>query len=161
MKKLIVLSLLTALVLLGGVMLAPAHAQAPAQDLKPTFISPTPGLYVNGWPAFTVSYPKEWEQITVQGVAVFSVGVSQHDLPWLSIDVIPSPLPLEEWAKIYIPHFLQLGTDLKVLSDKPSLLKDGTPAREVEFEYVDKNSGHKVNDFILMMKKEYTWVTSC
>ena len=59
MKKLIVLSLLTVM-LLGGGFLAPVHAQAPANDLKPTFISPTPtpGVYVNGWPAFTVSYPK-------------------------------------------------------------------------------------------------------
>ena len=52
MKKLIVLSLLTAVMLLGGSLLAPAQAQSPANDLKPTFISPTPGLYVNGWPAF-------------------------------------------------------------------------------------------------------------
>ena len=59
MRKLIVLLLLTALMLLGGSLLAPVHAQSPATDLKPTFISPTPGLYVNGWPPFTVSYPKE------------------------------------------------------------------------------------------------------
>ena len=61
MKRLIVLSLLSAFMLLGGAFLAPAQAQGPANDLKPTFISPTPtpGLYVNGWPAFTVSYPKE------------------------------------------------------------------------------------------------------
>ncbi|MGD0660825.1 MAG: hypothetical protein ABSD38_22415 [Syntrophorhabdales bacterium] len=59
MKRLIVLSLLSAFMLLGGAFLAPAQAQGPANDLKPTFIGPTPGLYVNGWPAFTVSYPKE------------------------------------------------------------------------------------------------------
>jgi len=58
MRKLIALSLLTVMLLAGG-FLAPVHAQSPANDLKPTFISPTPGLYVNGWPAFTVSYPKE------------------------------------------------------------------------------------------------------
>jgi hypothetical protein len=60
MKKLIVLSLLT-LMLLRGSFLGLVYAQGPANDLKPTFISrtPTPGLYVNGWPAFTVSYPKE------------------------------------------------------------------------------------------------------
>ena len=55
MKRLIVLSLLSAFMLLGGAFLAPAQAQGPANDLKPTFIGPTPGLYVNGWPAFTVS----------------------------------------------------------------------------------------------------------
>jgi len=59
MKKLIILSLLTAVMLLGGVFLASAQVQNPANDLKPTFISPTPGIYINGWPAFTVFYPKE------------------------------------------------------------------------------------------------------
>jgi hypothetical protein len=154
MKRLIVLAMIMAVILL---MAALAHAQAPAIDLKPTFVSPTPGLYVNGWPAFTVSYPKEWVEITVQGGAVFSVGVSQRDLPGLAIDVNPSPLPLEEWAKIYMPVFLQLVTDIKVLSDRPSQLKDGTPAREIELESVLKN-GPKVNDFMLMTKKDVMWV---
>ena len=58
MKRLIVLSIIMAVMVLVAAL---AHAQSPATDLKPTFISPTPtpGLYVNGWPAFTVSYPKE------------------------------------------------------------------------------------------------------
>jgi len=61
MKRLIVVSLIMAGLLVIAGFSAPAQAQGPANDLKPTFISPTPtpGLYVNGWPAFTVSYPKE------------------------------------------------------------------------------------------------------
>jgi hypothetical protein len=65
---------------------------------------------------------------------------------------------LEEWAKVYMPGFLQAFTDIKILSDKPSQLKDGTAAREVEYEFVHKAGGHKVNDFILMTKKELAWV---
>ena len=57
MKRLIIPSLIMAITLLAGGFLA--QAQTPAIDLKPTFLSSTPGLYVNGWPAFTVSYPKE------------------------------------------------------------------------------------------------------
>ena len=45
-----------------------------------------------------------------------------------------------------------------MLSDKPSQLKDGTPAREAELEWVLK-SGRKENGFILMTKKEAIWVT--
>jgi hypothetical protein len=56
MKKLIVLAVIMAVMVLVAAL---AQAQGPANDLKPTFISPVPGLYVNGWPAFTVSYPKE------------------------------------------------------------------------------------------------------
>jgi len=60
MKKLMVLSIIMAVIPLVSAL---AHAQSPANDQKPTFISPTPGLYVNRWPAFTVSYPKEWEGV--------------------------------------------------------------------------------------------------
>jgi hypothetical protein len=61
MKKLIVLSLIMAGIVLMTGFSAPTKAQTPASDLKPTFINPTPmpGLFVNGWPPFTVSYPKE------------------------------------------------------------------------------------------------------
>jgi len=61
MKKFVAVSLIMAGIVLMTGFSAPTKAQAPANDLKPTFISPTPtpGLYVNGWPAFTVSYPKE------------------------------------------------------------------------------------------------------
>ena len=58
MKRLILVSLLMVFVLLTGNSFSLTHAQTPGTDLKPTFISPTPGLYVNGWPPFTVTYPK-------------------------------------------------------------------------------------------------------
>ena len=35
-----------------------------------------------------------------------------------------------------MPVWVEIVTDIKVLSDKPSQLKDGTPAREVEVEWV-------------------------
>ena len=54
--------------------------------------------------------------------------------------------------------YSQVGTDIKVLSEKPSQLKDGTPAREVELEFVPKN-GPKMNHFLLMTKKELTWIS--
>ena len=160
MKKLIVLSLIMAGMVLMTDFSTPTRAQTPPSDLKPTFISPTPGLYVNGWPAFTVSYPKEWVEVTAQGNSVFSAGVSQQHLPFLGIDVMPNPLPLEEWAKIYMAHFLELATDIKVLSDKPSQLKDGTPAREVEWEGVTKTTGLKTNVLLLMTKKDVIWVVT-
>ena len=64
MKKLIVLAIIMGVMVLVAAL---AHAQAPASDLKPTLIIPTPGLYVDGWPAFTVPYPKEWGRCLKQG----------------------------------------------------------------------------------------------
>jgi hypothetical protein len=167
MKKLIVLSLLTAVTLLAGGFLA--HAQGPTTDLKPTFISPTPGLYVNGWPPFTVSYPKEWVELPPQtSVAVFQVMSVRPDLPpspVLTIFAFASSLPLEDWVRSIMPIWVTVFTDIKILSDKPSQLKDGTPAREVEIQMVPKiaATGAKPDlgrgsGLYLATKKDLTWV---
>ena len=169
MKKLIVLPLVMAVMVLVAALV---HAQAPPNDLKPTFISPTPGLYVNGWPAFTVSYPKEWVEGPVAGPgAVFEAGVARPDLPTgfqnLTILVFANPLPLEDWPGIFMPTWINMFTDIKVLSDKPSLLKDGTPAREVEVEFIPKfdplgrsqENPPRVSGLQLVTKKDATWVS--
>jgi len=65
-----------------------------------------------------------------------------------------------------MPMLLQIFTDIKVLSDKPSQLKDGTPAREVEWEGILKydpaagsiKNGPKLSNFIVMTKKGLAWV---
>ncbi len=171
MKKLIVASLLTALVLLTGSSVTLTQAQTPSTDLKPTFISPTPtpGLYVNGWPPFTVAYPKEWEEVPLQPFAVLEVAGIRPDsypIPVLQGQVFVNPFPLEDWAKVYMPAWVNVFTDIKVLSDKPSQLKDGTPAREVEFEFVPKvdvlqrsmRDASKHNGLLLATKKDLTWV---
>jgi len=160
MKKLIVLSVIVAGMVSMGAFSTLVHAQAPANDLKPTFISPTPGLYVNGWPAFTVSYPKEWvEQPPARPGVVFSAGVSRSDLRSNSFYIAATsfPYPLEDWAKLLMPYWVQLFTDVKILSDKPSLLKDGTPAREAEVACVDKD-GRTSNVFLLLTMESATIV---
>ena len=159
MKRLIVVSLFMVIMLSAVSVLVPARAQAPANDLKPTFISPTPGLYVNGWPAFTVSYPKEWMEMPPFPGARITFGVPRPDLPIgyylpsLTIAAFLNPLPLEDWAKVFMPIWVEIATDIKVLSDKTSQLKDGNPAREVEFEGVYKN-GPKISGLLLVTKKD-------
>ena len=91
----------------------------------------------------------------------FHAGVSRPGLPaspQLTILVVASTLPLEDWAKMYMPVYSQVGTDIKVLSEKPSQLKDGTPAREVELEFLGKN-GPKLNNLILLTKKSTVWIS--
>jgi hypothetical protein len=167
MKKLTVLAMIIAVTL---VVAALVHAQSPANDLKPTFISPTPGLYVNGWPAFSLSYPKEWVELpSVAPAGVFMAAYLRqgtYPSPVLTIAVYTSPFPLEEWAKLHMPLWVNIFTDIKVLSDKPSKLKDGTPAREVEVEFVPKidvmgrsiENAPKNNGLLLLTKKDLTWV---
>jgi len=82
------------------------------------------------------------------------------------IFVFPSPLPLQDWAKLFMPLWENYFTDIKVLSDKPSQLKDGTPARAVEVEFVPNydalqmriNNAPKNNGLLLLTKKDLTWV---
>ena len=80
MKKIAVLSLVMSGIVLMAGFSAPVQAQTPATDPKPTLISPTPGLYVNGWPAFTVSYPKDWVEMPHRVGAVLTVGYPYRDL---------------------------------------------------------------------------------
>jgi hypothetical protein len=166
MKRLIVLAIIMAVMVLVAALV---HAQSPANELKPTFISPTPGLFVNGWPAFTVSYPKGLVEMPLPPGAVFFAAGTRPDLPpspVFAVLVITSVLPLEDWAKFFMPVWINIWTDIKVLSDKPSRLKDGTPAREVEFEFVLKidpsmrsiESGRKENGLLLATKKDTSWV---
>jgi hypothetical protein len=173
MKKPIAASLLTALLLLAGGFVTPTHGQSPATDLKPTFISPTPGLYVNGWPAFTVSYPKEWVELRGLPGEVYSAGGTRPSLspgahaPLLSVGFVVSPLPLEDWTKVFWPFWAQIMTDIEVRSDKSTLLKDGTPAREIEVEALPKydHTMGKVTDapkclsFLLVTKRDHaSWI---
>jgi hypothetical protein len=65
-----------------------------------------------------------------------------------------------------MPAWVNVFTDIKVLSDKPCQLKDGTPAREVEFEFVPKydvlqrsmKDPPKHNGLLLATKKDLTWI---
>ena len=58
MKKLIVISVAVTLLLLVNPF-SPSFAQAPANPDTPTFYHLVPGTYVNGWPRFAVTYPKD------------------------------------------------------------------------------------------------------
>jgi hypothetical protein len=119
-----------------------------------------------------VSYPKEWVEVPLAPATNFGVGVERPDVapgvygPVLRIFVRGTPAPLEDAGKIFISSMLQYGTDFKILSDKPSRLKDGTPVREVEFEFVpkyDPNVGSlkdrpTLSFFAVMAKRELALV---
>ena len=138
-KKLIAGSLITVLMLLTGALFIPTHAQSPETDLKPTFISPTPGLYVNGWPRFTVIYPKDWVERRPMQVEAFRASAPGSGTypAFMAVSVLPYPLPLDKLAEDLAATFRSLGfTDVTLVSDRSTQLGDGTPAREIEFRFV-------------------------
>jgi hypothetical protein len=137
MKKPIVLSAITAVVLLAMSYFAQAHAQESAKEEKPTFYRLTPGVYVNGWPRFTVTYPKDWVERHPMPQEIFRAVPPGGTGDVFSVVVATppnGPLPLDKVADVVLIFFKAFGKDMTVVSDKPSQLSNGTPAREFQIQ---------------------------
>jgi hypothetical protein len=158
MKKLIVLSAITAAVVLMWGFFASAQAQEPTKEEKPTFYRLIPGVYVNGWPRFTVTYPKDWVEFSGRTIDAFRAGAPGPGLYYdFGVVIWQSPLPLEKFVDINLNVIRAMSTEVvTVVSDKPSQLRDGTPARENELHYVVK--GVPTDTLGLATKKGDMWV---
>jgi hypothetical protein len=138
MKKLIVVSVIMAVMLLMGSFFAPVHAQDPAKEEKPTFYELVPGTYVNGWPRFTITYPKDWLERLPFPHETFRAEPPGRTGEMFVIVISQSSQTLEKCAdrQIYFFKNIAKARDVILLSDKPSRLRDGTPAQEVEIQAV-------------------------
>jgi len=163
------------LILASGLLIVPfctvAHAQEahntgkaalatpPAKEESwPSLTASIPGLYVNGWPGFTLTYPENWIEVTPEVGEVFHVvAPGAMPLPVLVISVFSSPLPLDQSIKMVLSTFQRIGNDVKVLYERPSQLRNGMPAYEGQIEWVH-NSGLKLNTLLLATKKDDVWV---
>jgi hypothetical protein len=130
----------------------------PAKEEKDTSFpsKSSPGLYVNSWPVFTLSYPAHWQEQTPQAGQVFNA-TAPGLTPRLKVSVFPYSMPLEMATHIFTNALRQIGSDIKVIYDKPSKLKDGVPAQEAELEWVH-NSGTKLNTLLLAANKDDIWI---
>jgi hypothetical protein len=159
MRKLIVVSVLIAVMLLAWSFFAPAHAQDAAKEEKPTFYRLVPGVYVNGWPRFTITYPKDWVERLPDPVQAFRASApGPVSFPELAVSFGPSPLPLEVLAENIVLVRRRNATDVTIVSDKPSQLRDGTPAREVELRFV--LNGVPFHNMALATNKDNFWITT-
>jgi hypothetical protein len=155
MKKLIIPLLIVAGIVLIAGFSTPSSAQAPTIADTPTFYRLVPGTYVNGWPRFTITYPKEWVETRQVVVEVFRAGTGpQPPFHECRINVYPVPAgwstgtAADEWVQ----GMKGWGfSDVTVASDKPSQLRDGTPVQEVMLHMV--SNGEPVDVLGLMMKK--------
>jgi len=77
-------------------------------------------------------------------------------VPNFAVWVFPTPLPIDKWSDILVPPLRWPGSDITIVYDKPSQLKDGTPAQEAEIEWV--SNAVKVNMLVLTTKKDAAWV---
>jgi hypothetical protein len=160
MKKPIIVSMIMALTLLVWGSFAPAQPQDPTKEEKPTFYRLTPGVYVNGWPRFTITYPKDWVEEIPHPLEVFRASDPDpiHGEGFI-VDVYTIPPPIDSLADRLVFIFKNIGgKDVIVVSDKPSQLRDGTPAQEVELQMVQNNL--PLNYFSLATKKGDIRVTT-
>jgi hypothetical protein len=115
-----------------------------------------PGLYVNARPVFTLSYPAHWLEQTPEAGQVFNAAAPGLT-PRLTVSVFPNSMPLEMATNFFINALSQIGSDIKVIYDKSSKLKDGAPAQEAELEWVH-NSGTKLNTLLITANKDDIWI---
>jgi hypothetical protein len=137
MKKFLVLLAITAALVLALGLYPLSYSQDSAKEEKPTFYRLIPGVYVNGWPRFTITYPKDWVEGRPHAHEVFRTyapGAGQR--AGFSVAPYPGPLPVDNFADLLLQIARTIGKDVAIVSDKPSLLRDGTPVREVELKMV-------------------------
>lgn len=116
-----------------------------------------PGLYVNQWPAFSLSYPVHWQQKMPEPRFVFRAEASEGAAS-LRISIIPGmDMPLKYASSFYLPQLEKVGQSIKVIYDKVAVLEDGTPAREMEIEWVPYG-GPKLNTLFLTIEKGGAWI---
>jgi hypothetical protein len=131
MKKVIIVLMSLAVALLAGSFFAPSPAQNPAKNEKPTFYRLTPGVYMNGWPRFTVTYPKDWVERLPLAMETFRAAApGTYPQTFFAVSLLP-PLPLDKVADSMLSYFKATSKEATIISDKPARLRDGTPAREV------------------------------
>ena len=116
-----------------------------------------PGLFVNGWPAFSVSYPSHWlEKAPEYQLGYVFRAETSEGLPSLNILLIPNmSMPLEDSTKLYISKISKIGKDVKLIRDKETKLEDSNTVQEAEIEWVN-NTGEKLNTLCLTAKKRIT-----
>jgi hypothetical protein len=154
MKKFIVISVIMVVTLYLGIAFFTAQAQDTTKDDKPTFYRLTPGVYVNPWPRFTVTYPKSWVEHRPFPGEVFRAGIDNPAGLLNHFHVVLNPISFE--FDMIAPTILRFAKtqdqNATLVSDKPSQLRDGTPAREVEIHYLRTN-GIPINWLDLCTKK--------
>jgi hypothetical protein len=154
MKKIILVSVIMAVVLLawGSV---PAHAQDSAKDDKPTFYHLVPGTYVHGWPRFTMTYPKDWVEQPPFPQEAFRAGAPGPTYStgfWVTPSPFP-PLPFDKLADMILTYWKAVAKEPTVVSNKPSRLRDGTPAQEIEYHMEDLGGRGPFNSVSLAIKR--------
>ncbi len=159
MRKSIALSVATAFLLLAGTSFISSSAQDATTDQTPTFYRPVPGTYVNGWPRFTVTYPKDWVErrpFVDRGGVFRATRTGSANFPALGINVFTHPAPLDKLSDLFMRTYKAMSMNPILISGKTIHLPDGSEAEE--FEDTAVVGGTTRWEFTLAMKKGEWWI---
>jgi hypothetical protein len=76
--------------------------------------------------------------------------------PYMIVSTPTSPLPLDKMAETVVTMFRAVATDVTIISDSPSRLRDGTSVREVELKMA--LNGEPFDTFGVATKKGDIWI---
>jgi hypothetical protein len=159
MRKSVVLSVAMVFLLLAGTSTISFSAQETTKDDTPTFYRPVPGTYVNGYPRFTIHYPKDWVERLPGPFQIFRASApGPVPYPTVLFSTQPGRQLTFEWFATSIPNSLRnFATEVALVGDRPSKLRDGTPAREIEINMIVNGAPHNVVDVVA--KKGDLWIS--
>jgi hypothetical protein len=158
MRKLSIVSVMIAVTLLFTGVFTPAYSQSPAAVDTPTFYRLVPGTYVNGYPRFTITYPKDWVERTpiLERGGVFRASrPGPVQFPSVSVLVNTYPAPLDKLRDLIMRTYRSISADPTLISDKTIQLPDGSQAQEVETTAIVNGAPRR--DLALGVKKGEWW----
>jgi hypothetical protein len=90
----------------------------------------------NDSPGFGVTYPDYFIELNPSQIskAIFTASYADLNLE-INVSTISPKRRLEELPKKIVRTLQIVTTEIETISDEPTKLKDGTPARETIFEY--------------------------
>jgi hypothetical protein len=114
---------------------------------EPAALSFEAAEYVNTDPAFSVKYPKEWLQQPREEPTTVFYAAAEKKVPALRISVLEGATFDEALTAV----LSEVGSDIKIVTERETTLADGTPASEAVVKW--ETQGFGVDTFVLGVKK--------
>jgi hypothetical protein len=108
--------------------------------------------YVNTDYGFSVKYPKDWAQQTSTEPSTLFLAATAKRVPTISISVQDSAT----FAEALTATLMLAGSDVKIVTERPTTLADGTPATEAVVKW--KAQGLGADTFALGVQKDGKWI---
>ena len=96
-------------------------------------------VYTHSSPAFSISYPKHYKVTAPAQDEVLRAKYPISSMPLFGVVVKDKPQDIrlqDIGERLYTSEFKKIGSSVKLVSSTQTTLRDGTPANEVQFDWV-------------------------